>query len=248
MQPARGLAALLFTLVPGCLLPGLCAQAFAQPTLLLHYQERAPYATTQPDGSVTGLVADPAARALARAEVAFVWVRTPSQRQLALIQQGQGLHCGLGWFRNAERAALGKFSQPLFRDAPLGALARDDSALHAGMRFADALALAGQALLVKEGYSYGPEVDRALAARSPPVPSTSADAAPMLRMLLGGRAAWMLATPEEAQALRAQAGAAAARLRVLHFADIAAGQPRHLYCSRALPDAWLERIDQALAR
>ena len=35
-----------------------------------------------------------------------------------------GLHCGIGWFRNAERAALGKFSKPLYRDRPFGALAQ----------------------------------------------------------------------------------------------------------------------------
>ena len=60
---------------------------------------------------MAGLTATPAAQALQRAGLSATWVRTPSQRQLALIQEGEGLHCGLGWFRNAERMALGQFSK-----------------------------------------------------------------------------------------------------------------------------------------
>ena len=117
-----------------CVPLGLCATAGAQAqALTLHYQERAPYSTTQPDGSVVGLTATPAAQALQQAGLAFAWVRTPSQRQLALIQDGDGLHCGLGWFRNAERSAKGKFSKALYRDQPFGALARSDSSLRSGM-------------------------------------------------------------------------------------------------------------------
>lgn len=231
----------------GGLLWALASGAAAQ-SLTLHYQERAPYSATQPDGSVAGLVATPAAQALAQAAVDYVWARTPSQRQLALIQDGRGLHCGVGWFSNAERAARGKFSKPLYRDRPFAALARDDSPLRPGLRGVEALALAGDSLLVKEGYSYGVQLDRLIAAQAPAPQKTSAEAAQMLRMLLAGRAGWMLVTPEEAQALRQEAGPAAAGLRVVTFTDIAAGEARHLYCNRAVPDAWLARIDQALPR
>ena len=31
------------------------------------------------------------------------------------------------------------------------------------------------------------------------------------------------------------------------FADMPAGETRHLYCNRAVPEAWLARFDQALA-
>jgi hypothetical protein len=106
-----------------CVPLGWCATAGAQ-GLTLHYQERAPYSTALSDGTVAGLTATPAAQALQQAGLRFAWVRTPSQRQLALIQEGDGLHCGLGWLRNAERSAKGKFSQALYRDRPFGALAR----------------------------------------------------------------------------------------------------------------------------
>lgn len=246
MQQSRGRAGPLASAVARWALLGLSFAAQAQ-GLTLHYQERTPYSATQPDGSVAGLAATPAAQALTQAAVGFVWARTPSQRQLALIQEGHGLHCGIGWFRNAERAALGKFSKPLYRDRPFGALARDDSPLRNGQSSAEALALAGDTLLVKEGYSYGAQLDRLIAARPSPPHKTSAETQQMLRMLLAGRAGWIIVTPEEAQVLRQEAGAAAMGLRMVAFTDISAGETRHLYCNRAVPDAWLARIDQALA-
>lgn len=247
MQQSRGRAGPFASAVARWALLGLCFGAQAE-GLTLHYQERAPYSATQPDGTVAGLVATPAAQALTQAAVPFVWARTPSQRQLALIQEGTGLHCGVGWFRNAERAALGKFSKPLYRDRPFGALARGDSLLRPAQSSAEALALAGDTLLVKEGYSYGAQLDRLIAARASPPQKTSAETQQMLRMLLAGRAGWIIVTPEEAQALRQEVGAAAQSLRSVAFSDIAAGETRHLYCNRAVPDAWLARIDQALAR
>jgi hypothetical protein len=233
--------------LPGIVVAGWCAVGAQAQGLTLHYQERAPYSVSTADGGAAGLVATPAAQALQAAGIAFVWARTPSQRQLALIQEGSGLHCGVGWFQNPERAALGKFSRPLYRDQPLGALARADSRVRPGLRVEQALALPGEALLVKEGYSYGPEIDRLLAAREPAPARTAAETAQMLRMLLGGRASWMFAAPEEAGVLLAEAGADAGALRRVGFAGAPPGQSRHLYCSRAVPDGWIARIDQALA-
>ncbi|MGL6111639.1 MAG: hypothetical protein ACRC2B_16225 [Rubrivivax sp.] len=222
------------------------AQAQAQ-ALTLHYQERAPYSTTQADGTVSGLTATPAATAMQQAAVAFVWARTPSQRQLALIQEGDGLHCGVGWFRNPERSALGKFSKPLYRDRPYGALARADSRLRTSLRAEQALGQAGEVLLVKEGYSYGPLLDRMIAQRTPAPVKTSVETVQMVRMLLAGRASWMIVAPEESQVLLHDAGNAGADLRGVAFTDMPAGETRHLYCNHAVPDAWLARIDQALA-
>lgn len=221
---------------------GAVSVAQADPPLTLHYQERPPYSATGPDGQVSGLVAEPAARALRAAGIAFEWARTPNQRQLALIQgEATGLHCGVGWFRNAGREALGRFSAPLYRDNPLAALVRDDAWREPSATAAALLAAPQMRLLVKDGYSYGPRLDALIAAAAHPPLRTSVEPTQMARMLASGRADWMIVAPEEASLL------AAPQLRLLPLTDEPKGQTRHLYCSRAVPAAWIVRIDRALA-
>lgn len=209
-------------------------------TLTLHFQERPPYSSQQADGRVRGLVADPAAAALQRAGIGFQWTLTPSQRQLSLIQEGAGLHCGIGWFRTAERATRGRFSRPLYQDEPLAALVRDDALSAAAAAASALLADRRLRLLVKDGYSYGPELD-ALIARAPDAPMrTHVDPAQMSQMLRSGRADWMIVAPEEAAVLGGPG------LHRLTLTDAPAGPTRHLYCGKAVPAAWMARIDDAL--
>jgi polar amino acid transport system substrate-binding protein len=221
----------------------VCGASQAQatsPALTLHYQERPPYSATQPDGSVRGLVADPAASALQRAGIAFQWTLTPSQRQLALVQTGTGLQCGIGWFRNPERAARGQFSAALYQDRPPAALARAGVVETASTTARALLASRTLRLLVKDGYSYGPLLDGLIdsAARAPV--RTSVEPMQMSLMLLSKRADWMIVAPEEAAVLTRPG------LQLTPLTDAPEGPTRHLYCSTDVPAHWLARIDDAL--
>ncbi|MCU0969564.1 MAG: hypothetical protein MUF03_12235 [Rubrivivax sp.] len=228
------------------------AQAAAGPStasavVTLHYQDRPPYSAPGAGGVPRGLVADAARSAVEAAGLAVAWSLTPSQRQLALIQQGQGLHCGIGWYRNAEREALGKYSRPLYRDQPLGALARNDAGLVEGMPVGDALSGHAASLLLKEGYSYGPVLDAAIAALPAAPRRTAAEMTQIARMLAAGRAGWTIVAPEEAQELLARADTPVSALRNIRLSQVPSGPTRHLYCNRAVPDDWLSRFDSALA-
>ena len=236
---ARACAPWLAPLLVATLAGGAAARAAAQ-TLTLHYQERPPYSSAA-GGAVDGLVATPVATALAHAGIGFTWALTPSQRQLALIQSGTGLHCGVGWFRNAEREARGRFSIALYQDQPFGALARAEAGLPAQTSAQSLLADRRFRLLIKDGYSYGPQLDTLIERVRPRVVRTSVEPPQMARMLRSGRADWMIVAPEEAASL------AAGELVLVALAGMPPGPTRHLYCSRDLPDAWLARIDAALA-
>lgn len=222
------------------LMSACLAQAAAAQVLTLHYQDRPPYSSARPDGSIVGLVATPAAAALARAGIEFRWALTPSQRQLAIIQSGQGLHCGVGWFRTDERAARGRYSLALYRDKPLGALVRDDLAFGGPPKAADWLADPRLRLLVKDGYSYGELIDRGLSAAAPNLVRTHVDPPQMSLMLRSGRADWMVVAPEEAAVLGGQG------LKLVTFSDMPAGPARHLYCSADVPTEWIARVNRAL--
>ena len=214
--------------------------AATSPVLTLHYQERPPYSATQPDGSVRGLVADPAASALQRAGIAFRWTLTPSQRQLALVQTGHGLQCGVGWFRNPQRAARGQFSAALYQDQPLAALVRTGVVETASTTARVLLASATLRLLVKDGYSYGPLLDGQIAAAATAPLRTSVEPMQMSLMLVSRRADWMIVAPEEAAVLTRPG------LLLTPLADAPDGPARHLYCSSDVPEGWMTRIDDAL--
>ncbi|MDP2369538.1 hypothetical protein [Rhodoferax sp.] len=214
--------------------------------ILVHYQERAPYSQTLADGAVQGLVATPTALAFERAGIAFRWMLTPSQRQLALIQHGTAAHCGVGWFRNPSREAVGKFSVALYRDQPLAALVRVGAGWQPGMGFEDALASPSLRLLVKDGYSFGVRVDALIATRAVRKVTTSGEPLQLVSMLLAERADWMLVAPEEAEVILKQSPNHAKQLSLAPLNDMPAGLERHLYCSPAVPDALMARLNAAL--
>jgi polar amino acid transport system substrate-binding protein len=231
-----------------CLLAALAwlPAAHGQTVVNLHYQDRPPYSVVAPDGSVRGSLAEPAARAFTRAGIAFAWVRTPGQRQLALIQSGDGPDCGIGWFRNAEREALGRFTRAIYQDQPFMGLARRDAPAFGNRPVAVLLGDAAQPLLVKDGYSYGPALDALIALNPSHVRRTAADSTQMVRMIDAARAGWMIVAPEEAGALLAVLPGATERLRLMPLPDVPAGPTRHVYCNRSLPDAMIERLDRAI--
>jgi hypothetical protein len=226
----------------------LCGLAAAQPQrpLQLHIQHRPPYTEVHPDGSVGGVLVEPVLTALQRAGIAHQWVQTPSRRQLLLIQNGDGWHCGVGWYRLPEREPLGKFSRPIYQDRPFMALARQDTAIKPGSTVAALLALPGRVLLVKEGYSYGPALDGLLAQHPDAVRRTTAESLQMVRMILADRADWMLITPDEAGPLLQQLGEEAAAVPLRPLSGVPPGTPRHLYCNRAVPDAMIDAVNRAL--
>lgn len=232
------------TVLALCLLIASPVRADVTGPLQIHFQPRPPYSHKRA-GAVLGLVADPLAAALQRAGIAYTWIETPSQRQLGLIQSGLGLDCGLGWFRNPEREALGKFTRPLYQDRPFMALTQRDGGIAPDQTLAGLLG--GKFLvLVKDGYSYGAAVDAALGEHAGVVRRTSAESLQMVRMIDAQRAGWMIVAPEEAQDLLLQLPDAAARLKLVPIANMPAGNTRHLYCSRAVPDAVIEQINRAL--
>lgn len=213
----------------------------------IHFQDRPPYSGLLADGRPAGLLVAPVQKALQAAGLKASWQLTPAQRQLALVQQGHGADCGLGWFRSAERAALGRFSHPIYRDRPFVALLRKEGANHQPVRLEALLADAARPLLVKSSYSYGAALDAALARAAVPVQTTTAEPLQMARMVAAGRAGWLLMAGEEAEHLLALPEFADGPLTSQALAGQPAGSTRHLYCNLVVSPDWLHRLDRALA-
>ena len=104
-------------------------------------------------------------------------------------------------------------------------------------------------LLVKEGYSYGALLDGLVAQHPGQVRRTSAESQQMARMIEAGRAGWMIVAPEEAEVLLAEPGPGGVlpQLQLHPLPGVPAGQTRHLYCNKAVPEAVIQRLNRALA-
>lgn len=168
---------------------------------------------------------------------------TPALRQLDLIEHGSAPVCGVGWFQNAERSTKGRFSKPLYQDRPLAMLVTTRLNWRHARGMAEAIAEPQARLLVKTGYSYGPEFDNLLRARTQAPIQITGEMAATTRMIVGDRADWTPMAPEEAEP---EVALHPGELRLVPFSDAPRGNRRHLYCNKRVPADWLARLDAAL--
>jgi len=212
----------------------------------LYYNERPPYLVKSAhDDKVTGLTADPAAKAVEAAGFVPRWTALPSTRQLATLREDQVPACAVGWFKNHERELSFKFTKPIYRDKPTVAIARSDFEARSG-KLTEVVQQPGLRILVKDKYSYGPWIDALLARTRPQTVSTTEENVQMVRMIAGDRADIMFSSQEEAQYLLAQSSVSGTAVKVLRFDDMPQGEKRYLMCSRTVPDETIQRFDKAI--
>lgn len=222
------------------------AHADEVPLQLLVF-ERPPYYESAPNGSFTGLVAGPVARALERAGVPFTWRPMQPNGHLRTVEANTEPVCAVGWFRTPERAAFSRVSAPIYQDRPQVVLTRADNTrvlAHTALR--DLLRDSGLRLGAKLGYSYGPEVDALIESLDTPRSTASQDDMGLARMLLGGRFDYMMTAFEEADVIISAFGAAGEDLIALTLADMPPGNTRHLLCSESVDPETMDRINAAL--
>lgn len=213
----------------------------------VHFHNRPPYMLPLPDGSPGGVTGSIAKAAFAAAGLPVHWMETPAARQLKLIEAGTGRDCGIGWFRNPQREQFARFSAPIYRDLPWAVIVGPRFALADGSTLDQLLRAPDRKLLVKDLYSYGPELDARIAQFGGEKVTISGDWTQILGMLRLGRADYMFASQEEGQQLLATAGGAAEGLRLVTLADAPPGEYRYLMCSKQVSEAEIAALNTALA-
>jgi polar amino acid transport system substrate-binding protein len=234
--------------VAACLLPGvLFVQAgHAEERITLYFNERPPYIVEADNGSVSGLMATPAANAFQAAGIPFVWVRMPTSRQFLNIERNMESACMIGVYRNAEREQYAKYTKPLYPSRRTVALTHRSVDIAEGAKLDDVLARKGLRVLVKDRYSYGDQVDALLARHKPELVRTTNENVSMAKMLGMKQADLMFMSEEEALAIIDKLGAPGLELRIVHFQDIQRAPERHIMCSRQVPDAVIKRLNQVI--
>jgi len=237
-------------LLPGLLLAVYCSLAVppcqAGESLTVFYNLRPPYVSLQDDGSVAGLTGTPARQAFARAGIAVQWRDMPTNRQLLTIHENAGRFCAIGWFQTQERQAFAQFTQAIYRDHGWMVLVRSGLALDEHESLPDVLARPGFRVMVKDKYSYGPEIDALLAKTRPAIAVSTGTTVQMLQSL-GAHSVDLIFVPdEEGRYLMSNATAQSAQLRLLRLAHMPKGESRHIMCSRQVPAELMDRLNKAI--
>lgn len=222
--------------------------AWAQEPLKIYYDERTPYAVTSSTGEVVGLTATPVASAFEAAGIPFFWKKMPFKRQLITIKANKIKACGIGWFKKPEREKFAWFSQPIYKDKPTIAISKKGN--KSLFRHSTVLSLLKDKtlkLLVKDSFSYGSYLDRAIGIHQPEklvvVGSSNLE---MLQVLLSGRVDYFFVAEEEAEEMVNSAGYTMSQFDTLRLNDMPTGNNRYLACSQQVSPNKIRRFNKSL--
>ncbi|MGA6104087.1 hypothetical protein ABS648_08880 [Pseudomonas solani] len=191
---------------------------------------------------------DEIARLFASAGVATEVVTLPAKRIVWQMQYEPGPHCSVGWIRTREREGFARFSlpirPPLYLEVVTNRRALPQVSRYASLRAL--MAAPGLRLGVSDGFSYGEELDRRIADMGEAALPNSQAPINQLRLLASNRFDYTLADPYDFRWAMSHPSYAHRELVSLVFPDMPPGRPRHLMCSRSVPEATVQRIDQAI--
>lgn len=235
--------ALYAAALAACLLAPL---ARSEGPITLVYSLRPPYMDDRSQMPPVGLTATPASNAFRAAGVPVLWRSYPTNRQLAMVREGQHKVCAVGWFRNEERAGFAKFTRPIYRDKDWHVLANADFAARGYKTLAEMLEHKETRVLLKDQYIYGDQLDKLIHSYQPTFATSTGSTVKMMQSISMGAADLMFVSEDEGNYLMAHAGAHAPRLRLLHLPDLPHGPERYLMCSRAVPDDIIARLNKVI--
>lgn len=212
-------------------------------TLLFNY--RPPYFMQAPGGALTGITAERTSLVFERAGIPFEWRQLPATRMLLEIRQDAERLCTPGWFKRPERELFGLFTQPIYRDKPTAILTRrDNDRVWAHRTLVELMSDDALLMLGKMSYSYGPAIDRGIAAYRPEIRRVTAMNIPMAHMIRAGRADYMFVGEEEGRYLIQEAGLD--DLALHHTIDMPAGNARYIICTKTVGLGVIERLNRAI--
>ena len=221
---------------------------YAKSPIKLYYYDRAPYATTDAQGKVSGLCATPAANAFKQADIPFQWKKMPFKRQLVTIKHNKKMACGIGWFKNSERETFARFTDSIYQDKPAVTISKiGNNALEKHRNLISLFEDKNVKLLVKDGFSYGAYVDEIIINQNPEIVSVvTSTNVQMLQMLLSGRADYFFISEEEAEHIVINAGYDVSQFQLRHYTDMPAGNHRYITCSQQVSPETIDLLNGAL--
>lgn len=230
-------------------LPGICLSQPAGGVLAVHYLDKPPYYFTQ--GSIAaGFLNERTRRILEQAGLKGEFFQTPAKRILSYLQNNRTPLCSPGWYRNPERETFVRFSLPIHQDPPHIILARPEAApkIRALGSLQNLLNANGLLLLLADGYSYGSQLDARIAQMKVPPQRYTVRELQLAQMVKAGRGDYLFFDRITLQDPQTQREITQLGLISIDFPDLPPGEKRYLICSRQVPLATMEKINQAIRR
>ncbi|WP_166454624.1 substrate-binding periplasmic protein [Duganella rivi] len=235
------------------LLAGLCgalasgALIAAEPQLTVAWRDKPPYHYLD-NGVPTGFLLTRARAIFDSAGLNARFVSEPQKRIWANFKHGATNYCSISWYRLPEREAVAQFSQPFHEDLPHTILIAPRAAARVKAHTSLNSLLADPALTlgVVEGVSYGPVLDAKIKTSSNTVMSRTVETTQMMRMLTVGRASYIFVDREDWEYFQQKEKPGQS---ILHYdmPDMPPGLKRHIVCSRDVPQATMNKLNQAIA-
>jgi len=217
--------------------------ARSETPLKLHYVDRPPYAMTQANGEPSGLVATPVTDALRKAKIPFIWVKTPINRQFAMIKENNGLHCALGMEQTPSRSEFAKFTEPVYISQPLVAILHPKITDKKGVTIQELLTK--YSILVKENYTLGDDIT-AMVLKSPLKKLTSQESVQMVQMIAMGRGDFMMISNDEVEYYINQGILNPKSIRLMELPDAKKRFTRRLMCSLSVDDRAIQKVNRII--
>ncbi|NRR31508.1 transporter substrate-binding domain-containing protein [Oxalobacteraceae bacterium] len=229
----------------------LSGPSHADEAITVTYSDRPPYLLppvngSPPGGPPGGLTGTPAAAAFRSAGIAVNWLRLPTNRQLALVKEAIGQNCAVGWFHTPEREKYAKFTKPIYRDRDWVLLVNAGFEATPELTLEAVLQRKGTRVLVKDKYSYGPQIDALLARYQPTIAVSTGSTLQMLQSVNLGSVDLMFVSEDEGLYLMAGAAGQHKQVRLLRLREMPRGADRRIMCGRTVPDAIIERLNKAI--
>lgn len=220
--------------------------AVGSDTITVAWRDKAPYHYLE-NGVPQGFLLQRAKQVFAQADIPVIFVETPAKRIWHDFEQGRHAFCSIGWYRLPERERLGQFSHSLHTDPPqtllVGPKARHYVQGHAS--FAALLADPSIEIGMVDGVSYGAQLDALIAHSANRIKLLTVPPLSLMRMVAADRVTYMLADQADWQYLRSHESGLE-NLTEQHFADMPPGLKRYIICSKDVPKAVMQRLNQAI--
>jgi hypothetical protein len=218
------------------------------PELTVLFPNVAPCCYLAQDGGIRGALYERAQNAFGRANIDARWVAASLLRILRSIESETARPvCGVGAVYSDERAAIGKFSAPLFDGRKMVVLARADLPQR---DYSDDLTVflsvyADQLLGAAQGASQGPRLDRIIESsqiNSVLIPNGNRNA---IALIARRRVDFFIVAYEFASS-SLNVSPDADSVQMIQFSHGNRAPETHLWCNKATPDELIERINRGL--